>query len=286
MPYRPEGKREMTMTELAKTLIEKLRVEPGEKARLRDCNPRDKSLFGDEEQTKADTAALAKEIDTLQDRLYAEGSRSLLVILQGTDTSGKDGTIRSVFNATGPLGVSVHAFGPPSKLELAHDYLWRVHAVCPRRGTIGIFNRSHYEDVLIGKVRKFAPEAVIEQRYEQINAFEKILAENGTTILKFMLHISKDEQKERLQARLDDPTKNWKFNPGDLEDREHWDDYQEAYETMLHRCSTPWAPWHVIPADRKWVRNAAIANIVKATLEEMNPQYPKVSWNPGDFHVE
>lgn len=286
MPYRPEGNREMTMTELAKTLIEKLWVEPGEKARLRDRNPRDKSLFGDEEQTKADTAALAKEIDTLQDRLYAEGSRSLLVILQGTDTSGKDGTIRSVFNATGPLGVSVHAFGPPSKLELAHDYLWRVHAVCPRRGTIGIFNRSHYEDVLIGKVRKFAPEAVIEQRYEQINAFEKILAENGTTILKFMLHISKDEQKERLQARLDDPTKNWKFNPGDLEDREHWDVYQEAYETMLHRCSTPWAPWHVIPADRKWVRNAAIANIVKATLEEMNPQYPKVSWNPGDFHVE
>lgn len=274
------------MTELAKTLIEKLRVEPGEKARLRDRNPRDKSLFGDEEQTKTDTAALAKEIDTLQDRLYAEGSRSLLVILQGTDTSGKDGTIRSVFNATGPLGVSVHAFGPPSKLELAHDYLWRVHAVCPRRGTIGIFNRSHYEDVLIGKVRKFAPEAVIEQRYEQINAFEKVLAENGTTILKFMLHISKDEQKERLQARLDDPTKNWKFNPGDLEDREHWDDYQEAYETMLHRCSTPWAPWHVIPADRKWVRNAAIANIVKATLEEMNPQYPEVSWNPGDFHVE
>lgn len=274
------------MTDLARTLIEKLRVEPGEKARLRDRNPRDKSLFGDEEQTKADTAALAKEIDTLQDRLYAEGSRSLLVILQGTDTSGKDGTIRSVFNATGPLGVSVHAFGPPSKLELAHDYLWRVHAVCPRRGTIGIFNRSHYEDVLIGKVRKFAPEAVIEQRYEQINAFEKILAENGTTILKFMLHISKDEQKERLQARLDDPTKNWKFNPGDLEDREHWDVYQEAYETMLHRCSTPWAPWHVIPADRKWVRNAAIANIVKATLEEMNPQYPKVSWNPGDFHVE
>jgi len=273
------------MTDLAKTLIEKLRVSPGGKARLRDRDPRDKSLFGDEQQTKANTAALAKEIDALQDRLYAEGSRALLVILQGTDTSGKDGTIRSVFNATGPLGVSVHAFGPPTKLEMEHDYLWRVHAVCPRRGTIGIFNRSHYEDVLIGKVRKFAPESAIEQRYEQINAFEKMLVENGTTILKFMLHISKDEQKERLQARLDDPTKNWKFNPGDLEDREHWDDYQDAYETMLHRCSTPWAPWHVIPADRKWVRNAAIANIVKATLEAMNPQYPHVSWNPGDFSV-
>lgn len=273
------------MTDLAKTLIEKLRVDPGGKARLRDRDPRDKSLFGDEQETKANTASLAKEIDTLQDRLYAEGSRSLLVILQGTDTSGKDGTIRSVFNATGPLGVSVHAFGPPTKLELEHDYLWRVHAVCPRRGTIGIFNRSHYEDVLIGKVRKFAPGTVIEQRYEQINFFEKMLVENGTTILKFMLHISKDEQKERLQARLDDPTKNWKFNPGDLEDREHWDDYQEAYETMLHRCSTPWAPWYVIPADRKWVRNASIANIVKATLEEMNPQYPQVSWSPKDFTV-
>jgi PPK2 family polyphosphate:nucleotide phosphotransferase len=267
-------------------LLEKLRVEPGKKVRLRDRNPRDKSLFGDEQETKAATAALAKDIDTLQDRLYAEGSRALLVILQGTDTSGKDGTIRSVFNATGPLGVSVHAFGPPSRLELEHDYLWRVHGACPRRGTIGIFNRSHYEDVLIGKVRKLAPEQVIEQRYEQINAFEKMLVETGTTILKFMLHISKDEQKERLQARLDDPTKNWKFNPGDLEDREHWDDYQDAYEVILNRCSTEWAPWHIIPADRKWVRNAAIATIVKATLEQMDPQYPKVSWNPGDFHVE
>jgi PPK2 family polyphosphate:nucleotide phosphotransferase len=160
-----------------------------------------------------------------------------------------------------------------------------VHAASPRRGTIGIFNRSHYEDVLIGKVKKLAPEKVIEQRYEQINAFEKMLTENGTTILKFMLHISKDEQKERLQARLEEPAKNWKFNPGDLEDREHWDDYQDAYETMLHRCSTEWAPWHVIPADRKWVRNAAIANIVKATLEEMDPQYPKVSWDPKDYEV-
>lgn len=274
------------MADQEQALMEKLRVEPGETIRLRDRNPRDKSLFGNEHETKAATMALAKEIDTLQDRLYAEGSRALLVILQGTDTSGKDGTIRGVFNATGPLGVSVHAFGPPSRLELEHDYLWRVHAACPRRGTIGIFNRSHYEDVLIGKVHKLAPEKVIEQRYDQINAFEKMLVETGTTILKFMLHISKDEQKERLQERLNDPTKHWKFNPGDLEDREHWNDYQDAYETMLNRCSTKWAPWHVIPADRKWVRNAAIANIVKATLEEMDPQYPKVSWKPGDFKIE
>jgi PPK2 family polyphosphate:nucleotide phosphotransferase len=274
------------MADQEQAVLKKLRVEPGEKIRLRDHNSRDKSLFGDEQETKAATAALAKDIDTLQDRLYAEGSRALLVILQGTDTSGKDGTIRSVFNATGPLGVSVHAFGPPSRLELEHDYLWRVHAACPRRGTIGIFNRSHYEDVLIGKVHKLAPEKVVEQRYEQINAFEKMLAENGTTILKFMLHISKDEQKERLQERLDDPEKHWKFNPGDLEDREQWDEYQDAYEIMLNRCSTKWAPWHIIPADRKWVRNAAIATIVKATLEEMDPQYPEVSWKPGDFKIE
>lgn len=273
------------MADQEQTLVKKLQVEPGEKFRLRDRDPRDKTLFDDEQETKAATITLAKDIDTLQDRLYAEGSRALLVILQGTDTSGKDGTIRGVFNATGPLGVSVHAFGPPSRLELQHDYLWRVHAACPRRGTIGIFNRSHYEDVLIGKVHKLAPDKVIEQRYEQINAFERMLIENGTTILKFMLHISKDEQKERLQERLDDPTKHWKFNPGDLEDREHWDEYQEAYEIMLNRCSTEWAPWHIIPADRKWVRNAAIAAIVKATLEDMDPQYPKPSWKPEKFTI-
>jgi PPK2 family polyphosphate:nucleotide phosphotransferase len=273
------------MTEQERRIIKELRVEPGERIRLKERDPRDASLFGDEKETKAATAALAKDIDALQDRLYAEGSRALLVVLQGTDTSGKDGTIRGVFNATGPLGVSVTAFGTPTKTELAHDYLWRIHAACPRRGTIGIFNRSHYEDVLIAKVRGLAPKDVIEQRYEQINAFEKILAENGTTILKFMLHISKDEQQERLQERLDNPEKHWKFNPGDLEDRTYWDAYQDAYETMLRRCSTHHAPWHVIPADRKWVRNAAIASIVKATLEEMDPQYPKAPWKPSDFTI-
>ena len=273
------------MTDDVQALIDRLQVKPGKKVRLKDRDPRDSSLFSGQEETKAATAALAKDIDSLQDRLYAEGSRALLVVLQGMDTSGKDGTIRGVFNATGPLGVSVTAFGPPTKTELAHDYLWRVHAACPRRGTIGIFNRSHYEDVLIAKVRKFASEEVIEQRYEQINAFEKLLVENGTTILKFMLHISEDEQKERLQERLNDPKKNWKFNAGDLDDRKLWPEYQDAYETALHRCSTPWAPWHIIPADRKWVRNAAIASIVKQTLENMDPQYPKVPWKPEDIEI-
>lgn len=273
------------MTDRAHSIIAKLRVKPREHVKLKERDPRDSSLFGDEQETKIATAALAEDIDVLQDRLYAEGSRALLVVLQGTDTSGKDGTIRGVFNATGPLGVSVTAFGAPTKTELAHDYLWRVHAACPRRGTIGIFNRSHYEDVLIAKVRKLASKEAIEQRYDQINAFEKMLVENGTTILKFMLHISKDEQQERLQERLDDPRKHWKFNPGDLEDRNYWNEYQEAYETMLHRCSTEHAPWYVIPADRKWVRNAAIASIVKTTLEEMDPQYPKAPWDPKDFVI-
>lgn len=273
------------MTDHVHSIIAKLRVKPGERVKLKEHDPRDSSLFDDEQKTKIETTALAQEIDVLQDKLYAEGSRALLVVLQGTDTSGKDGTIRGVFSATGPLGISVTAFGPPTKTELAHDYLWRVHAACPRRGAIGIFNRSHYEDVLIARVRKLAPKEAIEQRYEQINAFEKMLTENGTTILKFMLHISKDEQKERLQERLNDPHKHWKFNPGDLDDRKDWDAYQDAYETMLHRCSTDHAPWFVIPADRKWARNAAIASIVKATLEEMDPKYPKVPWQPSDFTI-
>ena len=164
-----------------------------------------------------------------------------------------------MFNETGPLGVPVTPSGEPSEEELAHDFLWRAHLACPRRGFIGIFNRSHYEDVLVGRVRKLAPAEEIEARYDQINAFEKMLTENGTTILKFMLHISKEEQGERLQARLDEPKSRWKFNPGDLEDRKLWDQYQAAYELMLDRCSTAWAPWHVIPADHKWARNAAVA---------------------------
>ncbi len=273
------------MMDEVRELIEKLRMKPGEKVKLEELDPRDKCGFGDKEETELLTKNIAQDIDKLQDRLYAEGQRALLVVLQGTDTSGKDGTIRGVFNATGPLGVSVTAFRQPSENELAHDYLWRVHAVCPKRGTIGIFNRSHYEDVLVARVRGFASKEAVEQRYEQINNFEKMLTENGTTVLKFMLHISKKEQAERLQERLDDPTKHWKFSPGDLDDRKHWDEFQDAYEIMLNRCSTPWAPWHVIPADRKWVRNAAIASIVKATLDGMNPNYPNISWNPADFTI-
>jgi PPK2 family polyphosphate:nucleotide phosphotransferase len=273
------------MTSEFEDFIDRFRIKPGQQVKLGTIDPRDTAGFLDENETKAVTAATAQEIDKLQDRLYAEGRRALLVVLQGTDTAGKDGTIRGVFNATGPLGVSVTAFRKPSEDELAHDYLRRVHLACPRRGTIGIFNRSHYEDVLVVKVRGWASPEAVEQRYDQINAFEKMLVENGTTILKFMLHISKKEQAKRLQERLDDPRKHWKFNPADLEDRVLWDDFERAYETALHRCSTPWAPWHIVPADRKWVRNAVVARIVHATLAGMDPQYPAPGWAPGEFTV-
>jgi PPK2 family polyphosphate:nucleotide phosphotransferase len=271
---------------MAKTLAERFRVEPGKRLVLAKRDPADASAFPHRGEAEVQTRADAKIINEWQDKLFAEGKRALLVILQGTDTAGKDGTIRHVFNETGPLGVSVTSFRRPSEEELAHDFLWRVHLACPRRGSIGIFNRSHYEDVLVGRVRKLAPADEIERRYDQINAFERMLTENGTAILKFMLHISRKEQGERLQERLDQPKSRWKFNPGDLDDRKLWNEYQAAYEIMLNRCSTPWAPWHVIPADRKWARNAAVAAIVRETLEAMNPQYPEPDWNPEDFKVD
>ena len=271
---------------MAKILAARFRVEPGKRMQLAKHDPRDAAAFPDREEAEKKSKDDAKAINELQDKLFAEGKRALLVVLQGTDTSGKDGTIRHVFNDTGPLGVSVTSFRRPSEEELAHDFLWRVHGVCPRRGTIGIFNRSHYEDVLVGRVRQLAPAKEIEARYAQINAFEKMLTENGTTILKFMLHISSKEQAERLQERLDEADKRWKFDPRDLEERKLWEQYQAAYELMLNKCSTAWAPWHVIPADRKWARNAAIAAIVRETLEAMDPKYPKPDWNPKDFKVD
>jgi PPK2 family polyphosphate:nucleotide phosphotransferase len=275
-----------TVSPMAKDLQSRFRIKSGERVQLGKRDPADASAFPDRKAAEAQSAQDGITINEWQDKLYAEGKRALLIVLQGTDTAGKDGTIRHVFNETGPLGVTVAAFRAPSELELAHDFLWRAHLACPRRGCIGIFNRSHYEDVLIGRVRQLAPKKAIEQRYEQINAFEKTLVENGTTILKFMLHISKEEQRERLQERLDEPNSRWKLNPGDLEDRKLWDEYQDAYEVMLEKCSTDWAPWYVIPADRKWARNATVAAIVRETLEDMAPQYPKPDWNPKDFKVE
>lgn len=270
---------------MAKDPGAKFRIKPGDQVRLRKRDPADISAFDSKTDAKARSKKDAAAINELQDRLYAESKRALLVVLQGTDTAGKDGTIRNVFNATGPLGVVVTAFRQPSEEELAHDFLWRAHRACPPRGYIGIFNRSHYEDVLVARVRNLAPQDEIDNRYDQINDFEKILSDNGTTILKFMLHISSKEQGKRLQARLDERKSRWKFNPGDLGDRTLWDQYQHAYELMLQRCSTAWAPWYVIPSDHKWARNAAIAAIVRAKLEEMDPQYPKPDWDPKEYVI-
>jgi PPK2 family polyphosphate:nucleotide phosphotransferase len=244
-------------------------------------DPRDSSAFDDKDKAKEQLLKDAAAIDGLQDRLFAEGKRALLVVLQGIDCSGKDGTVRAVLNQSGPLGVTVKSYGVPSEVEWAHDYLWRVHGACPAKGYIGVFNRSHYEDVLVVKVEKLAAAEAIERRYDEINAFEKLIANSGTRILKFMLNVSKEEQAVRLQERVDDPTKQWKFKPSDLATRAKWADYMAAYEIAVSRCSTEHAPWHIIPADRNWARNAAIARIVREALEEMNPQYPlPKDWDP------
>ncbi len=215
-----------------------------------------------------------KRIAALQERLFAEGRQSLLVVLQATDTGGKDGAIRNVFKGVNPQGCRVWSFGVPSDEELAHDALWRYHQRTPARGMIGVFNRSHYEEVLVVRVKGLVDEATWSRRYDEINDFERLLVNNGTRILKFYLHISKAEQKERLQSRLDDPAKHWKFRIGDLEDRARWDDYQAAFQDAINRCATPEAPWHVVSANRKWARDLAVARTIADALEEMDPQYP------------
>jgi PPK2 family polyphosphate:nucleotide phosphotransferase len=221
----------------------------------------------------------------LQYNLYAESKRSLLIVLQGIDAAGKDGTIRKVFTAFNPQGCPVTSFKAPSKRELAHDYLWRVHQAVPGKGSVGIFNRSHYEDVLIVRVQKFVSEAVWSKRYDEINQFEQMLSNNGTRVLKFFLYIDPEEQKERFQARLDDPTRNWKFSKGDLDQRKLWDDYIAAYQDMLDKCSTEHAPWYVIPGNRKWFRNALVSQVVRETLEDMNPQLPAAEEGLDDIVI-
>jgi PPK2 family polyphosphate:nucleotide phosphotransferase len=217
---------------------------------------------------------LTERLDALQRRLHAEGARALLVVLQGRDASGKDGTLRKVFGPLDPLGVTATSFKAPTEEELRHDFLWRIHRAVPGRGSISAFNRSHYEDVLVVRVRRLAPESVWRPRYEQINLFERILVENGTVILKFLLHISREEQRERLLARLEDPEKYWKFNANDLAERDLWDQYSEAYREALARTSTEAAPWYVVPADSKRVRDVLVARTIVEALERMNPQWP------------
>ena len=262
-----------------------LLVEPGRKVRLESFDT--SATHGHD---KADAAKTTGEqlvrLGALQDRFWAEGKRSVLVVLQGIDAAGKDGTINKVMEAFNPQGCPVTSFKVPSAEELAHDYLWRVHKAVPRKGEIGIFNRSHYEDVLVVRVHDLVPKAVWSKRYDEINAFERHLADNGTTIVKFFLSISKDEQRARFQARYDDPTKRWKFSMGDLEERKHWDDYQKAFDDVLSKTSTAWAPWYVIPADRKWFRDVAVSTILADILEGLDPAYPAPADLPPDLVVE
>lgn len=253
---------------------QKYRVEPRSSVTLDDWDPDDTGIVPDKDSGKALLKVERERIRTLQERLYAEGKQSLLVIFQATDTGGKDGAIKGVFRGTNPQGVRIWSFGFPTAEELAHDFLWRIHRRTPGHGMIGVFNRSQYEDVLVGRVKNLVPEERWRPRYDIINNFEFGLHNHGTRVLKFYLNISKDEQKRRLQSRLDNADKHWKFHIGDLDDRELWDDYREAYEAMLERCSTDHAPWYVIPANRKWYRNLAIARIIADTLEEMDPQFP------------
>ncbi len=232
---------------------------------------------GSREAAVEEFKGLRKELIDLQYLLYAEGKRKLLIVLQAMDAGGKDGTIRGLFKGVNPQGVRVTSFKAPTSEELAHDFLWRIHQAAPRNGMIGVFNRSHYEDVLIVRVLNLVPEGVWRPRYNHINHFEKLLVDSGTTILKFYLHISRDEQKSRLQKRLDNPQKNWKFDAGDLEQRRHWDDYMAAFEEALRRCGLPHAPWYAIPADQKWYRNLAIMRVVVHTLRSMALTLPTVT---------
>jgi PPK2 family polyphosphate:nucleotide phosphotransferase len=239
----------------------------------------------DKARAREEALAFEAEATALQERLFAAskgGSKQrLLIVLQGMDTSGKGGAVKAIDRITEPIGTRITSFGPPTKEELRHHYLWRIEKALPPPGSIGIFDRSHYEDVLIVRVRNLVPPDVWGIRYDEINAWEKKWTEEGIFFLKCMLHVSKAEQKQRLLDRLADPTKHWKYNPGDVDERKLWEDYQEAYQVMLDRCSTSHAPWYVIPADRKWHRNWLLSNLVAETLREMNPQYP-----PTTFDVE
>jgi len=229
----------------------------------------------DKEATREKTTKLCQRMAELHDLLYANANQSVLIVLQGMDASGKDGSTRRLLEFVSPLMTETTSFKRPSVEELAHDYLWRVHKAVPRYGHIGVFNRSHYEDVLVGRVMKLQPEKVWRARFEEINQFEKHLTENRVIVLKFFLHVSKEEQAERLKARLDDKRKNWKFEAADLDMRAKWADFQHAYEDVLNKCSTPWSPWHIVPADRKWFRDYVIARTVVEKLEKLNLNWPK-----------
>jgi PPK2 family polyphosphate:nucleotide phosphotransferase len=262
------------MADIDGELLARLLVRPGDPARLRDRDPGDRLGLGARSDAVERLGVLVSRLGTLQNRLWAEDRRALLLVLQGLDASGKDGTIRHVFSGVNPQGCRVVSFKAPTLTELQHDYLWRVHDQLPARGEIGIFTRSHYDDLVTVRVRGLVPHDLVDRRRAQVRAFEQMLAEEGTTLVKVFLHISRDEQRERLQARLDDPEKSWKFRLGDLDDRKLWDEYHRVYEHVITETSTECAPWYVVPGNRKWVRNVAVASLLVETLERMDPQLP------------
>ncbi len=262
-----------------------LTLPPGKKFRLKDFDPDYTGPYKKKSDAEKATAKNLERLHDLQEMLYAQGEHALLVILQAMDAGGKDGAIEHVMGAFNPQGVQVTAFKVPTEEELAHDFLWRVHRAAPRRGMIGIFNRSHYEDVLVVRVKGLAPEEVWKPRYAHINAFERLLADSGVTIVKFYLHISKDEQAKRLRERQTTPSKQWKFAPGDLEERTRWDAYMQAFEDALTKCNTEVAPWYVIPANRKWYRDFAISQVLVETMEGIGLAYPEPPANIEQYEI-
>jgi PPK2 family polyphosphate:nucleotide phosphotransferase len=253
----------------------KLIVPPEKKIKLEKYDPAYTLGHDNDKKTEAKLEKTLKRLDDLQNLFYAEKKRALLIVLQGMDAAGKDGTIRHVMSGVSPQGCSVTSFKVPNTEELAHDFLWRIHKAVPEKGMIGIFNRSQYEDVLVVRVHKLIPKEVWKARYDEINRFEKNLVENDVAILKFFLHISREEQEKRFRERLHDPRKKWKFSKADTAERKRWDDYVDAYEAVLSRCSTEYAPWFIIPSDHKWFRNVAISRIIVETLEGFDMHYPK-----------
>ncbi len=266
--------------------MEHLRIRPGTDVDLASFDPNDTSGFdGGKSEAVAELKRLRKRLADLQYRFWADGGEKLLVVLQALDSGGKDGTVRRVFAGVNPQGVRVHGFKKPTEIELAHDYLWRVHRHTPASGMIAVFNRSHYEDVLVVRVLGLVPEERWRKRYGHINAFERLLTDEGTTIVKFYLHISEDEQAERFQARLDDPTKRWKFSKGDLATRSQWDAYMAAYNEALSKTSTEHAPWYVVPANKKWYRNLVVARTLIGILESMDLQFPEPEEDLDDIVI-
>jgi PPK2 family polyphosphate:nucleotide phosphotransferase len=249
-------------------------VEPGKRFHFASRPTDDTGPFKDKEDAKPATRENLEKLDGLQEVLYAESKRALLVVFQAMDCGGKDGAIEHVFSGLDPQGCAVTNFKVPTSLERSHDFLWRHHLAVPGKGMIGIHNRSHYESVLVERVKNIVPKSVWSKRYDHINEFERILSEDCVTIIKFCLHISKAEQKRRLEARRDNPAKQWKFNPADLEERKHWDAYQDAFQDALRNTSTKYGPWYVVPADRKWFRNWVVSDVIVRTLKRLKPQYP------------